>query len=295
MSHTGHHLDAAAVRRDFDRASAGYDDAAVLQAQLRQRLLDRLAWLRIAPEVIVDLGCGTGHAARALAGQWPAARVLAVDIAPGMLRESARRIDASHRFELLLGEARALPLPDASVDLVFSNLMLQWCEEPEAVFTECRRVLRPGGLLHFTTFGPGTLAELREAWAAADEHTHVSPFVDMHELGGGLLRAGLAEPVLDVERYTLTYSDLYRLMRDLKAIGAQNATVGRPRGLTGRRRLRAVEQAYERHRHEGMLPASYEAVFGQAWAPAPDSGRRRRPADFAIAPGAIRRRRTAPG
>ena len=284
------HLDTATVRRDFDRASAGYDESAVLQRRVREQLLDRLGWVRITPAVIVDLGCGTGHAARALCERWPGARVLAVDSAPGMLREAARHGDATHRFDLLRADARALPLPAASVDLVFSSLMLQWCDDPDTVFAECLRVLRPHGLLSFTTLGPGTLAELREAWRAADDYVHVSPFADMHALGDGLLRAGFAEPVLDVERCTLTYGDVRRLMRDLKAIGAQNATANRPRGLTGRRRLQAVEAAYEPYRREGLLPASYEVVFGQAWAPAAEPARRRRPGEFAIAAAMIGRR-----
>jgi malonyl-CoA O-methyltransferase len=289
------HLDTATVRRDFDRASAGYDESAVLQHRVREQLLARLDWVRITPAVIVDLGCGTGRAARALSTRWPEARVLAVDSAPGMLRQAAQHRDAGQRLELLHADARALPLPAASVDLVFSSLMLQWCDDPDSVFAECLRVLRPQGLLSFTTLGPGTLAELRAAWRAADDYEHLSPFADMHDLGDGLLRTGFAEPVLDIERYTLTYGDVRRLMRDLKAIGAQNATAGRPRGLTGRRRLQAVEAAYEQYRHEGLLPASYEVVFGQAWAPAADAGRsRRRRDEFAIAAAMIGRRQGQP-
>ncbi|MBM5812305.1 MAG: malonyl-ACP O-methyltransferase BioC [Gammaproteobacteria bacterium] len=280
MTHAPAHLDTAAVRRDFDRASTSYDEAAVLQRQVRELLLARLDWIRLTPQVIADLGCGTGHAARALAARWPAARVLAVDSAPGMLREAARLGGAAPGCELLQADARSLPLPTASVDLIFSNLMLQWCDEPGTVFAECLRVLRPGGLLMFTTFGPGTLTELREAWRAADDYAHVSAFVDLHELGDELLRRDFADPVLDVERCSLTYADLRGLMRDLKAIGAQNATAARPRGLTGRRRLRAVEIAYEQYRRDGLLPASYEVVFGQAWAPSAGGGRR---VDFADA------------
>lgn len=257
-------LDRSVIRRNFERASASYDASAVLQARVRQQLIERLDWIAFEPGLVVDLGCGTAHAARALGERWPGARVVAVDFAPGMLREAARQEGAA-RFERLCADALALPLPDASVDLLFCNLMLQWCDDLDAAFAEIARVLRPRGLLTFTTFGPDTLAELREAWRQADDYTHVSPFADMHDVGDGLIRAGLVEPVLDVVRYTLTYPDVCALMRDLKAIGAQNATSGRPRGLTGRRRLRVVEQSYERHRCDGRLPASYEVVFGQAW------------------------------
>jgi malonyl-CoA O-methyltransferase len=257
-------LDRSAIRKNFDRASSTYDESAVLQARVRQQLIERLAWIAFEPEVIVDLGCGTGHAARVLGARWPDASVIAVDFAPGMLREAARHDDAA-RFERLSADALSLPLPDASVDLLFCNLMLPWCDDLDAVFAEIARVLRSRGLLTFTTFGPDTLIELRGAWREADDFTHVIPFADMHDIGDGLIRAGLVEPVLDVLRYTLTYPDVFALMRDLKSIGAQNATTGRPRGLTGRQKLRAVEEAYERHRHEGRLPATYEVVFGQAW------------------------------
>jgi malonyl-CoA O-methyltransferase len=145
--------------------------------------------------------------------------------------------------------------------------MLQWCDDPDRVFAECRRVLRPGGLLTFASFGPDTLIELRRAWAAVDGRVHVSRFIDMHDLGDALVRAGLAEPVMDVERQVLTYGEVRDLMRDLKAIGAHNASAGRPRGLTGKGSLARMLAAYESFRREGHLPATYEVVFGHAWAP----------------------------
>lgn len=281
-------LDREAARRNANRASATYDASAVLQARLRQQMIDRLEWIAFKPEVIVDLGCGTGHAARALGAGWPQSRVIAIDFAPALLAEAARQDDAG-RCEYLGADALALPLPDASVDLVFSNLMLPWCDDPDAVFAEVARVLRPRGLFTFSTFGPDTLIELREAWRAADDATHVIPFTDMHDIGDGLVRAGLVEPVLDVCRYTLTYPDVRSLMRDLKAIGAQNATAGRPRGLTGRGRICAVERTYERHREDGVLPATCEAIFGQAWGAVPRAGRGHDDG-FAVPVGSIRRR-----
>jgi len=209
-----------------------------------------------------------------------------------MLREAARHDDAG-RIERLCADAHELPLPDASVDLLYCNLMLPWCDDLDAAFVEIARVLRPRGLLTFTTLGPDTLIELHEAWHEADDYTHVIPFADMHNIGDGLIRAGLVEPVLDIVRYTLTYPDVYSLMRDLKAIGARNATAGRPRGLTGRQTMRTVEQTYERHRHEGKLPASYEVVFGQAWG-AIERSDAERDGEFAIPVSAIRRRGESP-
>ncbi len=291
MTESEYRLEKRVVRRSFDRASTSYDTAARLQGQVRELLLGRLDWLGFAPETIVDLGCGTGHGARALRDRWRKARVVAMDIAPGMLRVAGQQQGWFRRFDRVCADALALPLASASVDLLFSNLMLQWCDDLDAVFREFRRVLRPRGVLCFTTFGPATLHELRSAWAEADDYTHVSPFADMHQIGEGLMRAGLAEPVLDIERMSLQYADMAGLMRDLKAIGAGNATIGRARGLTTRARLVAATNAYEAYRSDGLLPASYEVIFGQAWAPgatAPQRSQRR--GEFTVAPDSIGRR-----
>lgn len=257
-------LDRAAIRRHADRASARYDESAVLAASLREQMLRRLDWVAFTPESVLDLGCGTGHGAAALAARWPRARVIALDASPGMLREAAGRAGQA-RVERLLADAEAIPLPDASVDLVFSNLVLPWCEDIDAAFGEVARILRPRGLFTFTTFGPDTLAELRAAWRAAEGTTPAHPFTGMHDLGDGLVRAGFAEPVLDVSRFTLTYADVAALMRDLKATGSQSAVTDRARGMTGRGRRRAFEASFEKFRDQGVLPASYEVVFGQAW------------------------------
>jgi len=268
-------LSSLEVARSFDRAARSYDSAAVLQARVRDELLSRLVLVRLEPSLVVDLGCGTGAAASALHRRYRRSRVLSVDLSLSMLREADRRRRPWRRFAGICADAVRLPFADASTDLVFSNLMLQWCADPDTVFRECARVLRPGGLLHFTSFGPDTLKELRSAWAAADAYTHVNRFIDMHDLGDAMLRAGLAEPVMDVERYTLTYPDVDGLMRDLKAIGAHNVNAGRSRGLTGRYAIKRMAAAYENERREGRLPATFEVVFGQAWAAV---GERRSPA-----------------
>jgi malonyl-CoA O-methyltransferase len=276
-------LDRAAILSNFGKASARYDEFAVLAARLREQMIARLDWAAFIPDSILDLGCGTGQGASALAARWPRARVVALDASPAMLREAARR-DAGGRIELLRAEAEAMPLPDASFDLVFSNLMLPWCEDVDAVFSGVARVLRPRGLFTFTSFGPDTLMELRAAWAAVDDAAHVHPFTDMHDLGDGLVRAGLADAVLDVSRYALTYPDVRALMRDLKAIGAQSAAGARPRGLTGRGRIAAMTEAYESFRTDGALPATHEVVFGQAWGAVERPDQERRGRDEVVVP-----------
>jgi malonyl-CoA O-methyltransferase len=263
---TAYALDTRRVRRSFDRAAETFDDAAVLQTEVRDNLLARLDWMALTPRVVVDAGAGTGHASRALIRRYPKARVIALDFSPRMLHAAGRRQSWLRRFARVCADAERLPLADGSVDLILSNLMLQWCN-PDLVFAEFRRVLAPHGLLTFTTLGPDTLRELRSAWAEVDSRTHVHQFIDMHDLGDALVRGGFASPVLDVERYTLTYADVRRVAADLKATGARNSTMGRPRGLTGRRQFAALQAAYETYRQEGRLPATYEVVFGHAWTP----------------------------
>jgi malonyl-CoA O-methyltransferase len=285
-------LDVQRVRHSFSQAAVKYDASAVLQAQVRDELLQRLEVLRRVPNVVVDLGAGTGQASIALKRRYPRSRVVAMDIAHGMLLQARKRQTLLRRFDRVVADAATLPLRDAAVDMLFSSLMLQWCNEPDQVLRECRRVLRPGGVLHFSTLGPDTLMELRKSWQAADPgHAHVNRFIDMHDLGDALVRAGFAEPVLDVERYTLTYDDARDLMRDLKDIGAHNATAGRARGLTGKSTLARMLTAYEGFRREGKLPATYEVVFAQAWCPTgPMRSPGRPPAETVVPVSAIRRR-----
>jgi malonyl-CoA O-methyltransferase len=283
-------IDTARLRASFERASHSYESAAALQARVSTELLERLAAFRFAPRVVLDLGAGTGRVTRELKRRYPRALVIALDIAPGMLHEARRQLRPWRRFARVCGDALRLPLRDGSVDLVFSSLMLQWCEPLAQAFAEVRRVLRPEGFFAFSTFGPDTLHELRDAWAQADGYTHVNRFTDVHDVGDALVHAGLMEPVLDVDHLVLKYADVRALMHELKAIGARNATVGRPRALTGRARLRRVEEAYESLRQHGELPATYEVIYGASWGAA---GRFSVPvsADEArIAPGSIRRR-----
>jgi malonyl-CoA O-methyltransferase len=283
-------LDARGVRTSFDRASGSYEAAAVLQARVGDALLERLDFFRFDPQVVVDLGAGTGRMTGELKRRYKRASVIALDIAPGMLREARRHFGLFRRFERVCADVRALPFADGSVDVVVSNLMLQWCDEPDLALAEIRRVLKPDSHLAFTTFGPDTLKELRSAWAAVDTYTHVNAFVDMHDLGDALSRAGLTEPVLDVERVTLTYPNVLALMRDLKTIGAHNVTSGRPRGLVGRTRLRRMEAASETLRSDGLIPASYEVVYGAAWGSAGRHAGRAVDGEVRISPGAIRHR-----
>jgi malonyl-CoA O-methyltransferase len=267
-------LDARHVRHAFARAAGTYEAHAVLQAEVATRLLERLDGIELKPKRVLDAGSGPGLGAAALSERFPDAEVVALDIAPPMLRAAASRARGAHPFERVAADVQALPFPDAAFDLVYSNLCLQWCDDPGLAIAELARVLRPGGLLLFTTFGPGTLYELRDAFAKADATPHVSRFVDMHDIGDALLTTGFRDPVLERDDFTLTYTDALSLMRELRAIGATNADAKRQRTLTGKAHLRRVLDAYEAFRADGVLPATYEVVYAQAFAPLPGQPRR---------------------
>ncbi len=280
-------IDKRRARRAFERAAHSYDAAAVLQHEVGRRMLERLDYVRLRPRRILDIGCGTGVASAALLKRYPGAELLALDFALPMLARARRRGRWLRRPRCICGDLDSLPLADASVDLVFSNAAIQWSADPAAALAEMHRVLRPGGLLMFSSFGPDTLHELRAAWAEVDGYTHVHRFVDMHDYGDMLVGAGMADPVMDAERIRLTYTDVRALMRDLKAIGAGNAASDRPTGLTGRARLAALARAYERYRDaDGRLPATYEVVYGHAWG----AEQRRRGDAVLISPESLRRR-----
>ena len=269
MSQADYGLQAPDIARAFGRASGTYDAAARLQGLVRDELLSRLEGLPITPTVVLDLGAGTGMATEPLKRRYRKAQVIAIDLAEGMLRETRWRSRFWRPLRCVAADAARLPLRDASVDLIFTNLMLQWCDPLDATLAEIGRVLKPGGLLLFSSFGPDTLRELREAWAAVDDAVHVNAFVDMHDLGSALQRGGFSEPVLDVDRHVLRYPDAMALMRELKAIGAHNVNAGRRRALTGRSALGRMLAAYEPLRGPAGLPATYEVVYGAAWAPQP--------------------------
>lgn len=284
-------LDRNHVRRAFGRAASSYAEHAALQAEVGERLREGLELaLDFAPRRVLDVGCGPAGGA-ALRQRHPDAQVVGLDLALPMLKWkrgseslSGNRSGANPTTDppegdsdphfLVCADAQALPLADASIDLVHSNLCLQWCEDPGLAIAEFRRVLRPGGVLLFSTFGPDTLKELRAAFAEVDDQPHVSRFIDMHDIGDALLVTGFRDPVLEREDFTLTYADVPGLMHELRAIGATNADSQRQRSLTGRSRLRRVEAAYERFRRDGVLPATYEVVYAHAFAPEPGQPRR---------------------
>jgi malonyl-CoA O-methyltransferase len=271
-------IDKARVRASFERAAHTYDAAAIVQKSVREEMLSRLDLVKLNPRTILDAGCGTGQGTFALQKRFSDAHVVSLDLAMGMLQHTQAQMPSMQRWlsqltgkkSLVCADIESLPLATASVEMVWSNLALQWCNDLDQAFTEIKRILTPNGLVMFSTFGPDTLKELRSASASTDAAhgaTHVSRFIDMHDIGDAMTRAGFSAPVLDVEYFTLTYDDVKSVMRDLKSIGAHNATAGRARGLLGRGFLQQLATRYEQFRQDCKLPATFEVIYGHAWKP----------------------------
>lgn len=269
-------FDRRRLQHSFGRAAAGYAEVAVLQREIESRLLGQLEVLgEIRPIRVLDVGSGPGRASGVMKGRWPKAEVIALDIALPMLRQVAGHSRFWRPIKRVCAEATQLPLADNSVDLVFSNLCLQWVQDLPAALSEFRRVLRQDGLLLFSTFGPDTLVELREAYLQAGERQPpLSPFAAIQQVGDAMIAAGFRNPVLDREEFTLTYADVMPLLRELRAIGAGDARLQRPRGLGGKTRQSRMIAAYEPLRRDGVLPSTWEVISAMAWSPAPGTPRR---------------------
>ena len=245
------------IRNTFNGAASNYDDNAFLQNEIANRLAEKLKVISIKPQTIIDLGSGTGLLSNKTAEIFPNANLICVDFAQQSLLENPQNLK-------VCANAYELPFASNSVDFIVSNLMMQWCPDLKALFNECFRVLKPEGLILFTTFGPDTLKELKRSWSAVDSSAHVNNFIDMHDIGDQMLQSGFQSPIMEMENITLTYEKVLDLMHDLKSIGAQNVG-SRSKALTGKTKFKKMIEMYESYRSDGKLPATYEVIYGHAW------------------------------
>jgi len=267
-------VDARQARRAFERAARRGEDPRALQGEVERRMLERLDLVRLVPKRILDAGCGSGRGLSLLRGRYPGADLLGADFAHAAVRAASRSGSLASRLRQLLRRGSSahlcadfarLPLAAATVDLVWSNLALAWAADPPSALREFHRVLAPGGLLMFSSYGPDTLKELRSSFPANARARRVHAFADMHDVGDVLVACGFSAPVMDVEVITMTYACVEDLVRDLRASGQTCASSDRPKSLTGRGTWRGMTSAYERERRSGRLPATVEVVYGHAW------------------------------
>ncbi len=268
------HIQTSHVKRAFSAATESYDAHAVLQREIADRLLAHLNFTKIEPKRILDVGCGTGYFTRLLREKFRRAEIVALDLSASMVQHTrsahARRMPWHGRNLHVSGDAACLPLRSERFDLVCSNLAMQWLADPQSMLAEMRRVLAPGGLMLFSTFGRRTLGELRHSLAEIDPDNagHVLPFPDVTSLGDALMKLPVELPVTDADLFTLTYPDTISLIRELKGLGASASAIrGRRSGLYGRALIRELEARYsDQHRDaDGRIRATFEALYAQAW------------------------------
>ena len=284
-------LDRRQVQRNFARAANDYDAVSVFQREIARRLLERLDFVKISPSRILDVGCGTGFDLSALSERYKTAQIVGLDASLPMLqsgvseRSLMRRVMPflhTNKSSLLCGDATNLPVKSASIDFIWSNLLLHWVDNPAAALREMHRTMAVGGLLMFATLGPDSFKELKASFSEAHQqtnrpaHPHTHPFYDLHDYGDLLLECGFSDPVMDVDRLTMTYPSLSNLLLDLKRNGGSCAASARAKGLMGKATFAAMQAAYTKKAAGGVFPVSFEIIFGHAWKEAPlktDDGR----------------------
>jgi malonyl-CoA O-methyltransferase len=252
------------LRTDFSRSASRYDEAAVLSRESGQRMAERLDLVKLEPRRIADVGCATGDGLRELQQRYPKAQALAIDYARPMLVQVRSRNSFWQRLRgqsplLVNGDVNALPLAGDSLGLVWSNLMLQWLDDPLPALKELHRVLEVDGLLMFATLGPDTIKELRAAAAKVGAGDTARRFVDMHDLGDMLVGAGFADPVMDMELIRFSYRNPRQFLADQRHLGVRDALLGTNSWRDWRRMFAAATDA------DGALELSIELVFGHAW------------------------------
>jgi malonyl-CoA O-methyltransferase len=259
------------IQRRFDRAAAGFDDSDFVHAVTREGLASRLEPLLLEVKALLDLGSATGSTGRMLRKRFRRAHIVSLDLSHAMLCQARQQKSWLSKSSVAQGDARQLPFADASFDLVVANLLLPWTPDPQEVFAEVSRVLTEGGVFAFATLGPDSLQEIGRAWASVDKGAHVNPFADMHDIGDGLVRAGLRDPVLDVDRLEIRYETTGKLLDDLTRIGARNTLADRSRGLTGKQQFRAMAAALESATDGAGLSLDLELVYGHCWGAGPQN------------------------
>lgn len=254
------------ICKAFNDHAIEYEQAAKIQHEIGERLFERLDYLKINPRYILDLGCGPGYFSRRLKKYYPHAQVVGFDLAHLMLKQARAKQGWWQKWQLVNGDMTAMPFPSGLFDLVFANQVIHWSPSLPGVISELNRVMNTQGCLMFSTLGPDTFYELRQAWATIDKHAHVNEFIDMHDLGDCLLAEHFLDPVVDMERLTAHYPTLRHLLQALKSQGVRNIHVARNPGLTGKHLWRDFEQSFSVFcTAQGKFPLTYEVVYGHAW------------------------------
>ena len=254
------------ICKAYNAHAAEYTQAAKVQHEIGDRLFERLFYLKIKPRYVLDLGCGPGIFSQRLKKHFPEAQLVGLDLAYAMLKQAKVHQNWRCKWGLVNADMTALPFPDGLFDVVFANQAIHWANPLSAVIGEINRVMAPGGCLMFSTLGPDTFSELRQAFSTADKYAHVHDFPDMHDVGDCLMAEYFLDPVVDMEMLTAHFATLPKLLHALKLQGVRNINAARNPGLTGKQSWRTFEDAMAvRCTPEGKFPLTYEVVYGHAW------------------------------
>lgn len=254
------------ISKIFSKQAAEYEQAATVQAEIGQRLFDRLQYLKIAPKYILDLGCGPGSFSKQLAKRYPKAHIIGLDIAQAMLQQAKSKQSFRKKWSLTRANMQHLPFASGLFDLVFSNQALHWAYPLDTTFRELNRVMNVNGCFMFSTLGPDTFKEIKHAWAKVNAYAHTNEFMDMHDVGDVLMQEQFLDPVVDMEQLAVHYSSLSELIDSLKNQGVKNIHQRRNPGLTGKNNWQQFVSNFESLTTQtGKYPLSYEVVYGHAW------------------------------
>lgn len=279
-------LNQTRLRLSRQRAANHYDKAAFIPREVGERMFSRLDYIKSHPRTILDLGAATGYFSRKLLKHYEATQLFALDTSPFMLRQLTeehsgwKKWFSRNQIATLCADSQSIPLPSHRIDMIWSNLSLLWHETPDQTLAECYRLLPVGGLLMFSTLGPDTLKELRQAFIDVDLYQHVHDFIDMHDIGDALIRQGFSAPVMDMEYLTVTYESVQELFWDLKYSAMTNAIKHQRNGLMGKVAWQKMLTQYEAFRQNGQLPVTYEIIYGHAWKGEPKAAKEQKPITF---------------
>ena len=252
------------VSQSFSQAAKGYDNEAFLQRKVADRLLQKLEGLNFSPTKILDAGCGTGYCTNKLASQFQNAEILGVDIALGMVEEAKRKF-RNNNINFQCADINEMPFESDSFDLVFSSLAVQWIKDPEQAFSEINRIMKPGGVLLFSSMGKDTLIELKESWKKVDQAVHVNNFFEINQVACQVSQSRFSDVAVDKDKIIMKYEKMTDIMKNLKAIGAGNLNEDRNKGLQGKSKFIRLMNEYDRYRDkDGTLPATYDVIYCQA-------------------------------
>ena len=265
-SKTTNLIELSKLKLAFDKIAKTYEESAYLQKEVAERLLERLDLMNIKPQHVLDAGCGTGYCTRALKKKYKKASIKGVDFSTGMVKQATSENGLFNKIDYQCADINHLPYPNNYFDLVFSNLTMQWVMDPKRALLELNRVLKPGGILIFSSLGIETLTELRQSWIKVDSNIHLNHFYDMQQLGDQVFASNFENTVMDRDIITMTYQSMVGLMKDLKAVAATNLNSQRAKGLFGKSRFKLLQNEYDKFRWEdGQLPATFEVIYGHAW------------------------------